>query len=147
MPFLKLDDALIEMIKGHRDTVAKFLGYAHCGASLWDAEIAWDFPMSKTDVWDEEDATVSHSVGFLCGVAAAFDVTPLELLDVIKSIDAPVMRVLTTHELMEAQGFARPDGDRPRLKRPTAKQRQKIQIPPKERPEPSHPRRKMPKAK
>lgn len=107
MPFLKLDDALIAMIDGHRETIEEFLMLAHCGTSIADADIMWDVPMQKGDAWDEEDAKVSHAIGFICGCAAAFDVTPLELLDTVKAVrdraNATARVVMSTQrQLMES---------------------------------------------
>jgi len=73
-----------------RENESIIRGFMHCGGgdSLWDADIAWDFPAQATgDAWDEDAAKLSHAIGFIAGVAAAMDVTPLELLDVIRECD------------------------------------------------------------
>jgi len=122
MPYLPLDDSLVAMI---RENEAIIRGFMHCGGgdSLWDADIAWDFPAQATgDAWDEDAAKLSHAIGFIAGVAAAMDVTPLELLDVVlwPGRGKPVIEV---HTRDSSPALSAPT---PRAKRTTSQRRQRL---------------------
>lgn len=108
MPFLKLDDALVEMIEWARERLQKLLDQAHCGTDPWDADIQWDYPIQGTDELDEVDMEATHAVGFIAGVAAAFNVTPLELLDTVKHLPnrRDERRALPTKEQCQTCGYA-----------------------------------------
>lgn len=80
-----LDDELNAMLVYARGQVRDYFG-----DDLWEADIDWDRGAIKDsarrskpmrDIW--KDAEVSHSIGFICGVACGLDMTPRELLDYV----------------------------------------------------------------
>lgn len=76
---MKLDEALNTMLQDARDLVRGYYG-----ADLNEADLDWDEPAQfHGDYWLETDARVSHAMGFISGVAAGLDMTPLELLDYV----------------------------------------------------------------
>jgi len=94
MPHLKLDDALVAMIRENQVILIDVWGTA----DLWLADINWEHPMCMDEALDEHlvvehsaakvtrYAEASHAIGFIAGCAAAMDVTPLELLDVVNGL-------------------------------------------------------------
>jgi hypothetical protein len=94
MPHLKLDDALVAMIRENQ----KILIDVWETNDLWLADINWEHPMCMEEALDTRLAVehsaakvtryaeASHAIGFIAGCAAAFDVTPLELIDVVDGL-------------------------------------------------------------
>lgn len=79
---LEIDKPLLDMITGALDEIRQWV--EACGGAWFTLDdINWDSPAAIP-----ESATVdplvlhkaSHSIGFICGVAAGLDVTPLSLL-------------------------------------------------------------------
>jgi hypothetical protein len=83
-------DALLEdMVRSARDQLRK-----HFGDDLWDAQIDWDNPrelVGKDEIMTEEELCTAHAIGFIAGVAAAADLTPLMLLAEIRDINDPAV--------------------------------------------------------
>lgn len=82
---MTLDDELNAMLVYARGQVRDYFG-----DDLWEADIDWDRGCIKDSALATKemreifkDAEVSHSIGFICGVACAFNMTPLELLDYV----------------------------------------------------------------
>lgn len=133
MSIFKLDESLVAMIEANERVIR---GYLHHAPELADADIDWDGPSQLVgDEWTEDDADLNHAIGFLSGVAAAFDVTPLELLDIVhqyrnnraafEEMYPPMQafpRMLTRDERLQAQGFSVPS----RGERDSAKRRRRI---------------------
>ena len=126
-----LDAALCGMVREAEKTIRAWIvdGNGHFEIS----DVDWDSPAHIPTGSDfEKGAEASHAIGFICGVAAALDITPMSLLESYEerkhtmAVAVPPLpsRGLTTRELMRVQGFTKP-----RAKRPTSQRRQKIQIP------------------
>jgi len=88
------DLPFVDMLRDARANVREYFG-----ADLWEADINWDHPAQlHGDQWTATDAKVSHAIGFICGVAAALDVTPMSLLDEYREAmdaDCPSPRVFS----------------------------------------------------
>ena len=83
-------DALLEdMVRHARDVLVQAYG------DLWEAEIDWDAPTALHMIAGGVDrVAVSYATGLIAGVAAAFDMTPLTLIDEVRDVTPDVRREL-----------------------------------------------------
>jgi len=80
-----MDKPLQDMIKWALDRIRAWAGPYQTGPGGFCLDdVVWDYPPAMPEMLTEASAKLameaSHGIGFICGVAAGMDVTPLELL-------------------------------------------------------------------